>query len=54
MNHVLVDVGPDHYARLEAVEMFTWLDASRERGQAVGHARRAGERGRSEGDAADL
>jgi hypothetical protein len=25
VNRVLVDVGPDHYARLEAVKMFTFL-----------------------------
>jgi hypothetical protein len=25
VNRVLVDVGPDHYARLEAVKMFTLL-----------------------------
>jgi hypothetical protein len=25
VNHVLVDVGPDHYARLEAGDMFTRL-----------------------------
>ena len=25
VNRVLVDVGPDHYARLEAVKMFTAL-----------------------------
>ena len=25
VNHVLVDVGPDHYARLEAVKMLTLL-----------------------------
>ena len=25
VNRVFVDVGPNHYAQLEAVKMFTWL-----------------------------
>jgi len=30
VNRVLLDVGPDHFARLEAVKMFTPVNASRE------------------------
>ncbi|MEO8129194.1 MAG: hypothetical protein ABI822_18965 [Bryobacteraceae bacterium] len=37
----LVDVGPDHFARLEDVEAVHTADAPRERWQAVGQARRA-------------
>jgi hypothetical protein len=34
VNRVLVDVGPDHFAQLEAVKMFTELMASRKQGDA--------------------